>query len=320
MTITVGANNLVVSTLGRWVVAGNSQTHTVKIVTASTGVDLPGASATINTAGKPAGAFAYTSLAAPVTLTGGLSYHIVSSETAGGNSWHDDSTIITTTPDASETNSVYNPGSVYVPNQGAGHTYVPVDFTYAVGAPPAPPPAPPPPAPPPAPPPPAPPPPAPPPPAPPPVGVGSLVTTVPSLAGNETATLYIGMKFTVGASNLKIYSLGRWKSAGNSGTHLLKLVTTPPVVTNVPNGFATVDLSGGSVGSFVYADLFTPIVIEAGESFYLVSQELSSGDSWHQLSGSFGHTTDATLNCGVYGVVESLPISRSARPIRCTGR
>lgn len=133
MKITVGAKSLNVAALGRWVLSGNSQTHTVKLVAVSSGLDLPGGSVTIATAGKPAGAFAYANLAAPVTLSAGQSYYLVSSETAGGDLWYDDSSVVTSTAAASVTASVYNPGSGYVPNQGAGHAYVPVDFTYVVG-------------------------------------------------------------------------------------------------------------------------------------------------------------------------------------------
>ena len=64
--LTVGAADLQVSSLGRWVVAGNTGTHVVKVVDAATGTDL--ASVTVNTAGASAGSFRYASLASPVTL------------------------------------------------------------------------------------------------------------------------------------------------------------------------------------------------------------------------------------------------------------
>ncbi len=51
MKFTVGATALKVTTLGRIIVSGNSQTHTVKLVRAD-GTDLPGGAVTVNTVGR----------------------------------------------------------------------------------------------------------------------------------------------------------------------------------------------------------------------------------------------------------------------------
>src|SRR5688572_14515075 len=67
MRITVGAANVTLTELGRWVVSGNSQPHTVKVVLASSGADVAGASVSITTAGSPAG-FKYAALSSPVTF------------------------------------------------------------------------------------------------------------------------------------------------------------------------------------------------------------------------------------------------------------
>ena len=147
MKLTVGPNNLVVSALGRWVVSGNSQNHTVKIVKASTGADLPGSSVSVSTGGATAGAFAYTNLAAPVTLLGGLSYYIVSAETAGGDARYNDDTTVTTTSDAFAVDSIWGPldsSGVYGINKGAGqHTSRSTIYTAgSTSPPPAPPPPP----------------------------------------------------------------------------------------------------------------------------------------------------------------------------------
>jgi hypothetical protein len=126
----ISANNLIVA-LRRRVVSGNVISP-VKIV-APAGIDLPG-SVTVNTNGAVAGAFAYVSLASPITLTGGVSYYIVCSETNGGDQWYDDGTMVITTADATEDGSIYSfGGTAYTLNKGAGHTYEPVDFLYTVG-------------------------------------------------------------------------------------------------------------------------------------------------------------------------------------------
>src|ERR1041385_6258811 len=58
----VGEANLTVTDLGRYIVSGNTGTHTVKIVNAS-GTDVSGASVSIATSGATAGQFKYVSLA-----------------------------------------------------------------------------------------------------------------------------------------------------------------------------------------------------------------------------------------------------------------
>jgi hypothetical protein len=65
---TTGAKALSVGQLGRWVVAGNTGAHALKLVDAATGLDVSGASATVNTSGAAAGQYLYATLANPVTL------------------------------------------------------------------------------------------------------------------------------------------------------------------------------------------------------------------------------------------------------------
>jgi hypothetical protein len=54
-SITTGGSTVQVTQLGRYVVAGNTGTHTVKVVNASTGQDVAGGSVTVNTAGGQGG-------------------------------------------------------------------------------------------------------------------------------------------------------------------------------------------------------------------------------------------------------------------------
>ncbi len=55
MQFRVGNNPITVSALGRIVAPGNTGSHLVKILDASTGIDVTGASATVATAGVAAG-------------------------------------------------------------------------------------------------------------------------------------------------------------------------------------------------------------------------------------------------------------------------
>jgi hypothetical protein len=64
MRFTVGSSALSVSALGRIFITGNSGTHTVKLVQAATGTDVPGGSVSVSMVGGVAGRFKYVSLGA----------------------------------------------------------------------------------------------------------------------------------------------------------------------------------------------------------------------------------------------------------------
>jgi hypothetical protein len=119
--------------VGRWVLEGNSSSHTVKIVDAATGLDLPGGWATVNTAGAPAGSFRYADLPSPITLQAGATYYMVSSETAGGDTWYDYDTRLVTTSAAVDVGVVYGIGTRtqrWSPGGSPGNGYVPVNILY----------------------------------------------------------------------------------------------------------------------------------------------------------------------------------------------
>ena len=96
----VGSAPLTVTDLGRWVVSGNSNSHTVKIVR-SDGTDLPGGSVSVATAGATNGQFKYASLSSPVQLASNTTYYVVSQEVSGGDYWYDMDTVVASTGDAS---------------------------------------------------------------------------------------------------------------------------------------------------------------------------------------------------------------------------
>lgn len=124
---TVGGAAITLSTLGRWVVSGNSQTHQVNLRDAS-GAEL--AVVTVNTSGAPTGAFLYGAIT-PVVLTAGAVYYITSKENSGGDQWYDESTV-TATSGVTVDHGCYIGSQTGVPqiNQ-AGKTYVPVNAQYS---------------------------------------------------------------------------------------------------------------------------------------------------------------------------------------------
>jgi hypothetical protein len=129
---TVGSSPLTVSELGRWIRSGNTGTHTVKLVDAATGLDVPGGSVSIATSGAPAGTFRYAPLAQPVVLPANGAYYLVSQEPSGGDYYYTYSTVLQHAANATITSSAFGPGSAsgWRTYSTAGHSYVPVSFKY----------------------------------------------------------------------------------------------------------------------------------------------------------------------------------------------
>ncbi|MBL9113933.1 MAG: hypothetical protein JNJ83_02930 [Verrucomicrobiaceae bacterium] len=87
LEFTTGSTVITIPQLGRWVVAGNTGTHAVRLVLASDGSTL--GTVNIDTAGAPAGQFKYASLPTAITLAANTSYYLLSQETASGDMWYD---------------------------------------------------------------------------------------------------------------------------------------------------------------------------------------------------------------------------------------
>jgi hypothetical protein len=84
---TVGSTGITVNQLGRWVVSGNTGTHTVKLVQVSNGATL--GSVSVNTLGATAGAFDFVALGTSINLSANTAYYILSQETSGGDQFYD---------------------------------------------------------------------------------------------------------------------------------------------------------------------------------------------------------------------------------------
>ncbi|HEX8428735.1 PA14 domain-containing protein [Hymenobacter sp.] len=131
MKFTVGNNPIRITALGRVYVAGNSQTHTVKLVAASNGADVASGAVAVNMAGGTEDQFSYVPLANPVTLAANTAYYLVSEETNGGDYWHDSNTAVTTDAIAVCNGPVSGIGNVFTPEANKPNfTYVPLDFHY----------------------------------------------------------------------------------------------------------------------------------------------------------------------------------------------
>jgi hypothetical protein len=170
-------------------------------------------------------------------------------------------------------------------------------------SPPAPPPSPPapppsPPAPPPSPP--ASPPPSPPaspPPSPPPGSSTSFITSVTPGMLRFGATDMEGMQIVVGSTSLLVTAIGRWVLSGNSQTHIVSFYdgNSKPIF----GGSVSVNLSGAPVGAFKYVSLTSNVILLAGQTYYLVSDE-TGGEAWCDSDTTVTTRTDATLTNSAY--------------------
>ncbi|MFA6287612.1 MAG: autotransporter-associated beta strand repeat-containing protein [Opitutaceae bacterium] len=130
-SITVGSSNITVTELGRMMAPGNTGSHTIKLVNAATGQDIVGGSVSINLTYWRATQFKYGRLATPVVLQAGQTYYVVCNETAGGNSWYNEQTPVTTTSAAvSAIRPVSGSGGSWTVISTPGKEFGPVDIKY----------------------------------------------------------------------------------------------------------------------------------------------------------------------------------------------
>ncbi|HLG95334.1 MAG TPA: immunoglobulin domain-containing protein [Bryobacteraceae bacterium] len=265
MSVAVGNVSISVTALGRFIAPGNSGMHTVKIVNAGAGTDVPGGSVMINTAGQPSGAFAYVALSSPVTLNANTGYYILSQEIVGGDQWYDLNTSLQNHAGASITAPVYGTAAPYssVSNL-SGHSYIPVDFQYTQGAP----------------------------------VTSTFVTSVTAGTARNDFIGWVGGSIITGSAPVQVTHLGRLFLAGNTGTHAVKIVNASGV--DVPGASVSVNLSGGIAGSFNYAALASPVTLNPNTTYYIVSQESSGGDQWYDYNTAVHTNNIATLNGAVY--------------------
>jgi hypothetical protein len=271
MRFTVGSTSLAVNALGRMCVAGNSGVHTVKLVQTSTNGDLAGGTVKVNMAGCSAGQYSYGSLASPVTLTAGASYLLLAQETANADLWYDLGAV-TSSGAGIIGGPVYWNGSTYVSVTLANNSYGPLNFLYqSLSTQPPPPP---------------------------PTATPFIATQALAAPIRNDYTGWVGMRFTVGSSPLSVTSLGRMCVAGNSGQHTVKLVLATTNA-DVPGGSVTINMAGCTPGQYAYASLPSAMVLNAGISFILVTQETAKGDFWYDFDNVLG-TKAGIINGGVY--------------------
>jgi hypothetical protein len=130
MRITVGPQPITLRSLGRMFIAGNSGTHTVKIVRESDNADV--ASVSVPMVGGTNGEFKYVSLSSAVTLDANTNYYVVSEEANGMDQWYDSNTEVAPREVATVSGRVSSSNGTTWDTSGAtpGTSYGPVDFIF----------------------------------------------------------------------------------------------------------------------------------------------------------------------------------------------
>ena len=101
---------------------------------------------------------------------------------------------------------------------------------------------------------------------------------------------WVGMQVVVGTNPVRVTQLGRMMAPGNSGTHTVKLMQASDE-TDVAGGSVAVAMSGGTAGQFQYGSLSSPVTLAAGTTYWVLSEELRSEDSWYDYIGTVVTTT-----------------------------
>jgi len=127
-------------------------------------------------------------------------------------------------------------------------------------------------------------------------GRTALVTSVSASGASLSNSLpeWVGMALQAGAAPLTVTSLGRFYVAGNSGTHTLKLVDGV-TGSDIPNASVSVTMAAPAFSQFVYADLPTPLTLNPGGIYYLVTQETYGGDSLYDWTATVQTTGAAAV-------------------------
>lgn len=127
---TVGAANVTVTDLGRWVISGNSGMHLLSLCSGTDGgAPTTLGSVTVNASGATIAAYLYGSIT-PVTLTAGVSYYIFSDEVNGQDFWYDNNGTLTGSADGTVVGSRYVFGGSIQAASSGSVGYVPPNFKY----------------------------------------------------------------------------------------------------------------------------------------------------------------------------------------------
>lgn len=122
------------------------------------------------------------------------------------------------------------------------------------------------------------------------------ITVMSSATIRSDFTGELGLKITVGNTQMVVTDLGRLFLTGNSGTHTVYIRLVSDSTNSVAS--ASVNMVGGTNETVVYVSI-SPVTLLANTSYYIMGVETSGGDSWHD-TGTITTTSDATTIASFY--------------------
>ena len=107
------------------------------------------------------------------------------------------------------------------------------------------------------------------------------------------------MKLSV-AATMQVTFLGRAYFAGNTGTHVVKLINAGTGV-DLPGAYVQITMDPHRPAPFQYVALPEPVTLQPGVKYLLVSSETTGGDVWQdvrnltQVGGNAGFAIDGAV-------------------------
>ena len=132
---------------------------------------------------------------------------------------------------------------------------------------------------------------------------GAFVTAVTPGDTRQGPTGFYGMAIEIGAVPLKIQTLGRYVPPQFTGPHEVRLIDG---ATNVELGHASVDMNSPKENDFRYAPLepadvtVQEVILEAGGTYYILSQEFTSGDEFFDQNTVIQTRPEASVVSAIY--------------------
>jgi len=113
-------------------------------------------------------------------------------------------------------------------------------------------------------------------------------------ARTDGGNYYTGIRITIGAANVTVSELGRYTTAGSSGTHPIYFAALDgtPVVAGSIN-------AAGGANAMLFVSV-TPTVLTAGQDYWLLCQEVTGGDTFYDDNTTITTTAVATVTHSAY--------------------
>ncbi len=129
----------------------------------------------------------------------------------------------------------------------------------------------------------------------------SAVVSVPFITGQTAGTPQsgagsdnVGFLFRVGSAALTVTDVGVFRQSGDNNTSISAHISS--VTGGTLYATATIDLTAGSAGSFVYAPV-TPVVLSANTTYVATFRDTGK---WYDSNSTITHTADATVPNATY--------------------